>query len=198
MELHHTILTILIFGTIGGLINWFRDNTQESRWWKSILKGIGASLIVPLFLELVKSDIVSVDQSGWYNYFIFGGLCLITAIFSDKFIDSIGEKLIKKVEDVENTMNEIEDSKNEIDNADEIVFENVTVENKDESEEDIRKVIRAIVNSKYSYRTVMGIQKETGLDKNRIIEILVTLRENGTAASKKNKRGNGIWKIIVK
>ena len=146
----------------------------------------------------MKSDIVSVDQSGWYNYFIFGGLCLITAIFSDKFIDSIGEKLIKKVEDIENTMNEIEDSKNEIDNADEIVFENVMVENKDESEEDIRKVIRAIVNSKYSYRTVMGIQKETGLDKNRIIEILFTLRENGSAASKKNKRGNDIWKIIVK
>ena len=198
MKIECVILTILIFGTIGGIVNKFRDKDIDSKYWKSILKGIGAALIVPLFLELVRSDIISIDQNDWYNYFVFGGLCLVTSIFSDKFFDSLGNKILSKVKNVEKTVKEIEDSKNEIEDADEIIFDNIESDNKIDIKADIQKVVRAILNSKYSYRTISGINKETKLDNDKIIGILVTLRDNGFAENKKNKKGNEIWKIIVK
>ncbi len=198
MKIEYALLTMLIFGIFGGLINKFRDNDKNSKYWKSIVKGIGAAMIVPLFLELVKSDIISKGENDWYNYFVFGGLCIVTAIFSDKFFDSIGEKILNKVENVENTVKELEDSKNEIDDAEQVIFDNIKSDKKEAQKENIKKVIKEIVNSKYSYRTISGIKKDTNLEKDEIIGILVTLRDNGFAENKKNNKGNDIWKILIK
>lgn len=197
MKLEYVILTILVFGVFGGLINKFRDNDTKSKYWISIVKGIGAAMIVPLFLELVKSGIISKGEEGWYNYFVFGGLCTITAIFSDKFFDSIGEKILSKVENVENTVNELEESKKEIDNAEQVIYDSIKFDKKEDQQENIKKVINAIVDSKYSYRTITGIKKETSLGKDEIEKILINLKDNKLAESKRNSRGNDIWKIIL-
>ncbi len=198
MIFSYAVLTIIVFGMLGGVINKFRDNSKDSKYWKSITKGIGAALAVPLFLKLVSSNIVVEDQRGWYNYFIFGGLCLITSIFSDKFFDSLGDKILKKVEDVENTMSEIEDSNNEIDDIDEIILEHIKPgSQKDESNEEITKVIKSITNSKYSYRTITGIEKDTNINRNKLTSILMNLKNDGFAINKKNSKGNNIWKIVM-
>jgi len=199
MVFNYAVLTIVVFGSLGGMINKFRDNSKDSKYWKSITKGVGAALAVPLFLKLVSSNIVVQDQGGWYNYFIFGGLCLITSIFSDKFFDSLSDKILKKVEDVENTISEIEDNNNEIDDIDDIILNHVNPNSKkNESKDEISKVIKSITNSKYSYRTISGIEKDTNINRNKLTSILTDLKKDGFAVSKKNNKGNDIWKIVMK
>jgi len=53
--------------------------------------------------EISNSLTVDVDDLGieLYNYIVYGGLCLIAAIFSDNFFDSIADKILKKVENAE-------------------------------------------------------------------------------------------------
>lgn len=195
MKIGFVLLAILIAGIIGGLINKFRDKDPASKYWKSIIKGIGAAIIVPLFLELVKSGIVSKESESWYNYFIFGGLCIIFAIFSDSFFESISKKLMNQVETLNNRVNEIQESTEENDIPEENILRTLRTNLTTENDDDIKKVTNSIINSKFSFRTISGIAKETNLDNQRIIEILGLLKTNGIAESKKNKKGNEIWKI---
>jgi len=95
------ISTIFVFGLLGGLVNAIRTEKQKKDYWKSLVKGIVAALLVPIFLEVIKSEIGRNLNSNLYDYLIFGGLCLIAAIFSDKFIDTIGEKILQKAENAE-------------------------------------------------------------------------------------------------
>jgi hypothetical protein len=195
MKIGFVLLAILIAGIIGGLINKFRDKDLASKYWKSIIKGIGAAIIVPLFLELVKSDIVSKESESWYNYFIFGGLCIIFAIFSDSFFESISKKLMNQVETLNNRVNEIQENTEEKDIPEEKILKNLKSNKRTDLDDDIKKVTNSIINSKFSYRTISGIAKETNLDQEKIIDVLGILKTNGIAESKKNKKGNEIWKI---
>lgn len=195
MKIGFVLLAILIAGIIGGLINKFRDKDLASKYWKSIIKGIGAAIIVPLFLELVKSDIVSKESESWYNYFIFGGLCIIFAIFSDSFFESISKKLMNQMDTLNNKVNEIQENTEEKDIPEEKILKNLKSNKRTDLDDDIKKVTNSIINSKFSYRTISGIAKETDLDQEKIIDVLGILKTNGIAESKKNKKGNEIWKI---
>lgn len=68
--------------------------------------------MVPLFLGMISSDLIANSRTDDKNFLIFAGLCLVAAIFSGRFIDSIGERILKKVEEQEKKVDEIE-TKNE-------------------------------------------------------------------------------------
>jgi hypothetical protein len=57
-----TLLGIMtLAGAFGGLINYFierRDNPEKSSLLRSLVVGIGASLLVPLFLRMISSSLM--------------------------------------------------------------------------------------------------------------------------------------------
>src|SRR5690606_12658374 len=90
----------------GGFLNYLNDfdtvaNEQKDKKtrFKYVLLGIGASFLIPLFLKMLESDILS--RSGNLNYLIFGGFCLIAAIFSRRFISSIGDRILEAAKNAE-------------------------------------------------------------------------------------------------
>lgn len=117
-----------------------------------------------------------------YDYLIFGGLCLSAAIFSDKFIDTIGEKILQKAENAEKEAKESNEKVNTlIEKEAEPETEQPDIENKIKGivessefkyEGNVEKVINALKGEKYKYRTTKGIAEESGLS---IKTIMVTL-----------------------
>ena len=102
MDLHLIILIaiMLAIGAFGGFLNYLNDfdtleNEQKSgkSRGKYILLGIGAALLVPLFLKMIESDIIRNRDN--LDYLIFAGFCLIAAIFSRRFISSIGDRIME-------------------------------------------------------------------------------------------------------
>lgn len=98
-----TILgTMALAGIIGGLVNGFLpapEGEQAKIWWKCILTGLGASLIVPVFLFLTQSKILDelvriipentppeplseAISRKVQNYLVFFSFCTIAAITS--------------------------------------------------------------------------------------------------------------------
>ena len=60
------IVVMIIAGTFGGIINFFleqeieeeKDRNKKIALLKSIIIGIGASVLVPLFLTTISSEII--------------------------------------------------------------------------------------------------------------------------------------------
>lgn len=119
------VLIMVVVGAFGGYLNHLHNfdtvtedkskvkagsekKEQNSSKRKYVLLGIGSALLVPVFLKMIDSQLI--DQgSGKFsenNYLIFAGFCLAVAIFSRRFITTIGEKILKAAENAEKASKE--------------------------------------------------------------------------------------------
>jgi len=198
---------------MGGLINFFILFTSQiekkNQWWllliKSISLGLGASIIVPLFLETISSNILEVIKTETFpekNYFVIAGFCLLASIFSKRFIEDVFTRVMKAEKDAQEAkikVNEFEDSKSEFDDDDIPMPSGIgLLKGVSDDIENTKKVIKAILQSQYTYRTLSGIARDSKLDKETVANILANLKAKGFAKNKQNKQGSYIWKIIVK
>jgi len=110
------VIIMIVSGAFGGFLNWLHNfdtskNEQKNKFVKSkyILLGIGSSFLVPVFLKMIASDLINnKDKFDNNSYLIFAGFCLIAAIFSRRFINTIGEKILEAAKKAEITAKENE------------------------------------------------------------------------------------------
>ncbi|MCG8700886.1 MAG: hypothetical protein MI922_22725 [Bacteroidales bacterium] len=113
------IIIIAITGIFGGIVNYFRlpqteDSFSNYIFIKSIVIGIAASSLVPLFLEMISSDLLQTSKESTIDYFIIGGFCLVSGIFSNSFIDSIGKKVLNQLDNMKHEMNSVKKEVDEV------------------------------------------------------------------------------------
>ena len=93
------LLAVMVFtGTLGGLANYFMsgkaEGTAGTAMLKYVLLGIVAALTVPLFLNMISSDLLAVAKSRPNDLYVFGALCLAFVLFSRRFMGSATAKFI--------------------------------------------------------------------------------------------------------
>lgn len=201
---HPFILVVIIIGCglFGGFISYFRLTTEfkNSKFIlvKSLLTGLGASSLVPLFLKMISSDLLTSSQSDPLDYFVIGGFCLISAIFSAKFIDSIGEKILNQIDqvskDVKEVKNELEDATTE----EELIQLPELKEEYEKLEYDQKEVLSKIYHSKYTFRSISGLASETFQTRDQVKTILAIL-ESKNLVKKVSRKNNTIkWRLTEK
>lgn len=113
LDFHLVIVIGIMFasGWFGGYLNYLhnfdtleKDNTDKPSKSKYILLGIGSSFLVPAFLKMISSNLVS--SKDQYDYLVFAGFCLIAAIFSRRFVTTIGEKILEAAKKAEKSAKE--------------------------------------------------------------------------------------------
>lgn len=190
MQTNYIILIIVGTGIFGGLINYFRNEYDKQfvfiDTFKSILLGLAASALVPLFLNTISSDLLLSDVNVETNYFLFLGFCLIASMFSGEFIDSIGKKVLNEINKVKK---ELEDSNTESDSED---IEEAY--NTSDLSENQKKVLEAFLKSRFTYRSITGISKESSLDKTVVKQTLIELQNRGLIEVVQRKKGSR-WKV---
>jgi len=105
------LAAMLIAGLLGGLINdYLTREAQENEndpnkgvppisLPRSLLIGLGASMLVPLFLNMTSSNLIEEIRGGVntpaqpYKLFVFTGFCLAAAISSRAFIRAMSDRL---------------------------------------------------------------------------------------------------------
>ncbi len=100
------IFSIMIFaGILGGGAAYFIEINNSSEVDKHkikpsfyILIGICASLLVPLFMTTISSDLLENSRQNHLDYFVFAGFCLIASISAHRFITSISEKILQEMD----------------------------------------------------------------------------------------------------
>lgn len=100
-------IVMLAGGILGGLVGHFRLTAKEHRRWsegKSMLAGIAAALIVPVFLNAISSDLLTkvlasprMDGPAVAGLFQLLAFCVLAAISANAFIDAMSQKMIQQI-----------------------------------------------------------------------------------------------------
>src|SRR5579862_4106856 len=92
------LLIMLLGGAFGGYLNYLRTGASDAAgttWIARVLLGIGAALLVPLFLNTISSDILEASRTNSLKLFEFAGFCILAGISSRIFIDTLTSKVLK-------------------------------------------------------------------------------------------------------
>lgn len=92
---------MLVAGILGGAANYFMSDKGAATSGKELLKyavlGIVAALTVPLFLNMISSDLLAAAKSRPIDLFVFAGVCLLFVLFSRRFVESAAAKLMQQL-----------------------------------------------------------------------------------------------------
>jgi hypothetical protein len=215
---------ILFAGTLGGWMNYLVSQAQtvkddqpgkdgapppekRVRWSdlsRSMLLGIGAAFLVPLFLNMISSTLVenthSLDKGFDYpKILVFLGFCLVAAISSTAFIKTISERVLRLAEEAKKTGHEAKEEAreakqqaSETESKMEPILKLIVEPNKVASETVAaaivsdpkeQRVLRALLNPEYRLRTVAGIVAEADIAMEDAVRILNELKAKGLVDS---------------
>jgi hypothetical protein len=88
-------------GVLGGVLNSTLSAEPPSRrgWITSIVAGIGASLLIPLFLRTLSSNLlvtVLSPERTPESVLVLAGFCLVAAISSRSFIQTLSDRILSE------------------------------------------------------------------------------------------------------
>jgi len=190
------IVVMLVAGLVGGGLNYFRSQTEDAPSAdprQSLLGGVIASFLVPLFLNMISSNLLdaikgTANTAGDVSkLFVFAGFCLLAAVSSRSFIATLTDRVLKEAKA---TRQEVKQIKSEVEpiidketekEPQEISPLTVSVADNISTNDDVRKVLNALANSRFTLRTRTGIVQETHIDQVEVDRILATLVETGLA-----------------
>lgn len=215
-----TLILIIIFsGIFGGTVNFFQLFSNEYKGWtnyfKCVIVGLGASFLVPLFLQMISSDLVEGTKTNDKDCLVFLGFCLIAAIFSRRFIETIGEKILKQVEKANETAAEAKEiaasNKEEVDliaskatEVDPSDTVSAGIAEQKEVKESLKNdnlsfvefgvVLRTLKDTTWTFRTLNGIVKDSGINKEKV-EVAIEIFKLKDWIKEVNKDGKKLYAL---
>jgi hypothetical protein len=180
------LFIMLISGIIGGLANYFMITKGKGIVvWKELLGyvilGIVASFVVPLFLNMISSNLLITTQTQPINFFIIASFCLIAAVFSKSFLENIYSKLGKELDRVSEEIELVKEADADHGNSDEETHTTGQTTKTPKLNETEKKVVAVIKRGKYTFRSVAGLQKETKIPINLVNETVKSLLDKNIA-----------------
>ena len=198
-----TLLGIMtLAGALGGLVNYFierRDAPEKSSLARSLVVGICASYLVPLFLNMISSDLMRQMDQDASRLLVFVGFCLIAAITSTAFIRSLSDKVLKEASEAKRMSKELKEAMapillRETEPATEEAHLSIGVE-AGALDAETNEVLCALTSGKFAWRTQDGLHQQTGLDAAAIETHLQNLLQGGYAICKEDEHGIRRWAI---
>ena len=187
------VLIMVSAGLLGGVINFYLNDDPESKHTvgNHMVIGIGASLLVPLFLNMISSKLMKEASSNPGLLLVFLGFCLIAAISSKAFISTISDRILNQAKEARRATAELQRDLDPIlqqadESSETIDAEAINIANLNGQQ---HTVLAALHHPRYTYRTLGGISTGTKLNKTELKEVLVELDNQGLSGQV--DRGNG-------
>lgn len=206
--------TMLAAGVLGGLINYYLSDPQAEKpltWWQHLIVGLGAAFMVPVFLNMISSRLIAdiagaaITPDNLSRLLVLAGFCLLAAVSSRAFIRSMTDRLLREVSAAKKVANE---AKVTAENAEAMVEATVEPELEHppvssalasakrtpvEITDNERKVLKAMMGSRFSMRSLTGIARDAGLPPHEVQHLFGTLFEKCLIVEGKSKSGQPRW-----
>lgn len=206
------IATGIVGGIAGYLISLDRGSDDvepragagariEASWLKYVFLGITAAFIVPLFLNLAQSSLVTnllnagtlsaAPKSKSSDIFVFAGFCLVAAISSRAFIRSISDRILREAREARKTAEAAQEQAEQ-------AIDSITEPDPDEEPAAAqaaaaaaggapavavgdrgKEILHGLRDRGYTLRSTGGLAKDTGLQKQEVIDELDRLTSDG-------------------
>jgi hypothetical protein len=207
------LIVMVLAGTLGGVINfyWTDPSDQSRTLLKSIVVGIGASFLVPLFLNMLSSNLIDLIRGtaevkpDLSKLLIFAGFCLIASISSRVFIQTITDRLLREVQQAKQ---EAREAKQEASQAQEVIEPLIAREVEPEglpSNEagnmralaplipaEHERLLDAFGNSRFALRTLSGLTADTKMNIGELSPVLERMEAEGLVGKRQGKKGE-LW-----
>ena len=203
-----TVVAIMVFaGFLGGLVNYFsgRRDDPDSSFWKSITLGTAASLLVPLFLNMISSSLLESIRNGASGIpdpsklLVFLGFCLVAAISSTAFIKTLSDRVLQEAKEAKKVARQADRKASELQSDIQPIVERET-----EAEpsggasgvgamaapkpaignENEKKILQQLADGKWVLRTRTGLAKDTGIAKAEVDAMMEDLKKRGLVGCK--------------
>lgn len=189
---------ILVAGLLGGAVNYFmtlKDDREGTNYAKSATLGIAASLLVPLFLNMISStllDSIRNSASGTVDLtkiLVFAGFCLVAAISSTAFIKTLSDRVLQEAREAKKVARQADKKASDAQSDVRLIVEKETeAETPSEAnaaqqiptvavDENETKLLRNMAAGRWVLRTRTGLAKETGINKPDVDRMMEELRK---------------------
>jgi DNA-binding transcriptional ArsR family regulator len=196
------ILGIMVLaGILGGIANYFLSDRQGELSSRDGIKysvlGVIAALTVPLFLNMISSNLLEAARTRPVDFFVFAGFCLIYVVASRRVFENAANKLLSQLDQVKRDVNHLQQQKHDApppavvrEEAPVVAEVAAKVEPAKESlsYNDV-EILRAIAEENYVYGNLVGLTDKTGLSRDLVSNRLTVLKNLGiieTRISDKN------------
>jgi len=182
---------MVISGILAGLTNYFFSENQKPRGLQAILGrcllGIAAASTVPLFLNIISSNLLATAQKNPINLLVFNGICLIFAFVSCRFKEIIFVKQSQKTEKDKKDNTIIIPIKTEYGletSQREFLRDKMNRTGLSVSE---LKILGSIANKKHAHTSLVNLLKDPELINEKINETLSSLMAKGFVEQRLSK-----------
>ena len=205
---------MLTGGLLGGIVNYLLAKADEppeaaskASLLRSVLAGVAAAMLVPLFLNMLSSKLLS--PNGWepLSALVFLGFCLVAAISSKAFITTISDRILREVREAKDISVEAKKQSEKTADAVEPILDkesepqNVGPQPDAQAEavaapelsEQEAGVLAALSSQKYTLRSASGVTRDSGLeDRALVVDTLDRLMAKGLVGLQQSKKGD-LW-----
>lgn len=202
------LLIMIVTGLLGGLGNYYlsdrRGDPGRRDWLKHPLLGVIAALTVPLFLNMISSNLLEAARSRPIDFFVFAGFCLIYVVASRRAFESAANRVLTQMDQMKREMRQLRQQ----DDVHAVLRE----ENPPPAEvaaakpEDVREslsyndieILRALAEESYVYGNLAGLTDKTGLARDLVSTRLTVLKNLGIIETRINEKSILHWFVAAK
>jgi hypothetical protein len=220
MPLCSIVILMFICGALGGSINFFlldEEPGDAKPWWQHAVIGIGASFMVPLFLNMISSGLIDQIQGSssqppdYSKLLVLAGFCLVAAISSRAFITSMSDRVLREVKAVKHEAAKAQEEAAAA-NATMETFIERDDENGDAFEanaqsdkaladlvlsDDELAVMYVMSNSSFAMRSLSGISRQANLEQTRTNVAITSLMDKSLIAQSTSQKGYPRWYLTT-
>ncbi len=200
------LLTIVAAGVFGGLVNYYLakpDDVPPPSLRRSVVVGLAASFLVPLFLNMISSNLIDLIRAGdGSKLLILLGFCLVAAISSTAFIRTLSDRVLSEAKQATRQARETRAELLQVQQDIEPIVAKETEGDHPALAETTsvgpptneQKVLSELNRGRWVLRTLNGVARDTEIEPAEVAHLLQELRDAGLVGTR--TRGNGIrWYI---
>lgn len=204
------ILGIMVLaGILGGMANYFLSDRQgevSSRdGFKYAILGVIAALTVPLFLNMLSSNLLEAARTRPVDFFVFAGFCLIYVVASRRVFENAANKLLSQLDQVKRDVNRLQQQSEAP--APVVIREEAPVPAPEPARmEPVKEslsyndieILRAIAEENYVYGNLAGLTDKTGLGRDLVSNRLTVLKNLGIIETRISDKNVLHWYVSPK
>ncbi len=206
------LLIMIVAGVLGGVANFFlSDRSGESgarEWGKYIVLGVISALTVPLFLNMLSSNLLEAARTRSVDFFVFAGFCLIYVVASRRVVENVANRLRGQMDQMKRELGQLrvsrQDASSEI-SRDESALPadgphlgaRPEAAREALSYNDV-ELLRALSEESYVFGNLAGITDKTGLARDLVSARLTVLKNLGLIETRINDKNVLHWYVSPK
>ena len=206
------LLIMILAGVLGGIANYFlsdpHGDPERRKWGKYTILGVISALTVPLFLNMLSSNLLEAARTHPVDFFVFAGFCLIYVVASRRLVENVANKLRFQMDQMKREMVQLKQQRSEAVTT--LVRDEPTVAGeaappvvkaeaiKESLSYNDIEIIRALSEDSYVYGNLAGLTDKTGLARELVSSRLTVLKSLGVIETRINDKNVLHWFVSPK